>query len=32
VIPFGRVDGLPISPAQILTLIEEAASGRSKTP
>lgn len=32
VIPFGRVDGLPISPAQILTLIEEAASGRSKAP
>jgi 2-oxoglutarate ferredoxin oxidoreductase subunit alpha len=29
VIPFGRVDGLPVSPAQVLQLIEEAASGRS---
>jgi 2-oxoglutarate ferredoxin oxidoreductase subunit alpha len=32
VIPFGRVDGLPISPAQVLRLIEEAASGRSVKP
>ncbi len=32
VIPFGRVDGLPINPAQILSLIEEAASGRSRKP
>jgi 2-oxoglutarate ferredoxin oxidoreductase subunit alpha len=32
VVPLGRVDGLPVSPSQLLSLIEEAASGRAGKP